>query len=70
MANPKKKHTRHRTGTRRSSNWKCKTSTLSKCSNCGKPVLPHTICLVCGFYGKRMVMQPKVKKEKKKEQAK
>jgi large subunit ribosomal protein L32 len=46
-----------------------KTPTLVKCSKCGKPVLPHTICGYCGFYkGKEYVnvMAKLEKKEQKK----
>ncbi|MEK7287642.1 MAG: 50S ribosomal protein L32 [Elusimicrobiota bacterium] len=67
MANPKSKHTRHRTGIRRGSNWRLAMPELSPCPNCRKPRLPHKVCLACGFYGGRLVLAPKVKKSKKRE---
>lgn len=39
---------------------------LSKCSKCGKPVLPHQVCSFCGFYAGREVIKPKPTKSKKK----
>lgn len=45
-----------------------KSASLTKCTKCGKPVLPHTICLNCGYYkGVEMidVMAKLTKKEKK-----
>lgn len=65
MPNPKSKHTRHRTGIRRASNFKVQIASLSTCSNCGKPKMPHYMCPVCGFYNDRLVVAPKVKKQKK-----
>ncbi len=47
--------------------------TLSKCSKCGKSVLPHTACSFCGFYkGKEVVnvmarLERKEKKNREKE---
>jgi len=43
---------------------------LVKCSKCGKPVLPHTVCGYCGYYkGKEYinVMAKLEKKSRKKE---
>ncbi|PIR72559.1 MAG: 50S ribosomal protein L32 [Candidatus Nealsonbacteria bacterium CG10_big_fil_rev_8_21_14_0_10_36_24] len=44
---------------------------LAVCPKCGKPVLPHTVCLNCGSYkGKEVinVMKKLTKKEKKKKE--
>ncbi|NBO39099.1 50S ribosomal protein L32 [bacterium] len=30
---------------------------FSKCSNCGAPRLPHSVCESCGFYKGRFVAQ-------------
>ena len=31
---------------------------FAKCSNCGEPVLPHTLCSNCGYYdGKQIVVK-------------
>ena len=62
MPCPKRKHTRMRTGLRRTSNWRITLSSLSKCPQCGQPKLPHRICPNCGFYNNELVI---VKKEKK-----
>ncbi|MBI4667990.1 MAG: 50S ribosomal protein L32 [Elusimicrobia bacterium] len=68
MPNPKKKHTRHRTGIRRASNWRLEVPLTSICPNCKKPKLPHRMCASCGFYGGRLVLAPKAEKPKKTEQ--
>lgn len=65
MANPKKKHTRMRTGMRRANNWRVEKENLSVCSNCSSPVLSHQICPQCGYYKGQLVVAPKVKKSKK-----
>ncbi|MGB9680796.1 MAG: 50S ribosomal protein L32 [Patescibacteria group bacterium] len=38
---------------------------LSKCPQCGKPILPHRACLFCGFYAGREVIKSRITKEKK-----
>lgn len=68
MANPKKKHTRMRTGMRRASNWRIEASNLSKCSHCGAPSLSHKICPECGFYDGELILPRKVKKKKEGEE--
>jgi len=58
---------------RRRRNIFLKTPKLIKCSKCGKPVLPHTVCGYCGFYkGKEYVnvmakLEKKEQKKRKKE---
>ncbi len=48
---------------------------LTICSKCGKAVLPHRICVYCGFYnGKEVIdvmakLTKKEKKRRKKEEA-
>ncbi len=41
------------------------TATLSKCSNCGASRRPHHMCLSCGFYNGRMVVDLKSEGEKR-----
>lgn len=44
---------------------------LTKCTKCGKPVLPHTVCFNCGYYkGVEVidVFKKLDKKEKKKKE--
>lgn len=33
-----------------------KTPTLTECQNCGEKVVPHRVCLKCGYYGARTVI--------------
>ncbi|MBI4064330.1 MAG: 50S ribosomal protein L32 [Elusimicrobia bacterium] len=68
MPNPKKKHTRHRTGIRRGSNWRLEPVSYYSCPNCKNPKLPHAVCPSCGFYAGRQVVAPKVKKTKEEPQ--
>lgn len=49
MPNPKRKHSKSRTGKRRSSK-KVRNIPLTKCPNCGAMKLPHFVCKVCGYY--------------------
>jgi large subunit ribosomal protein L32 len=49
MPNPKRKHSKSRTGKRRSSK-KVRSVSLAKCPNCGAIKLPHFVCKVCGYY--------------------
>jgi len=49
MAVPKQKHTKSRRNKRRM-HIHINAPVLTKCSKCGKPVLPHTVCFNCGFY--------------------
>jgi len=68
MAVPKQKHTKSRRNKRRMHIF-LKKPTLAKCSKCGKPVLPYTLCLNCGYYRGREVidvLKKLTKKERKK----
>ena len=49
MAVPKKR-TGHSAQGKRRSNWKATKPETTVCSNCGQPVLTHTVCTACGFY--------------------
>jgi len=71
MPIPKQRHTSSRRDRRRSHH-ALKKINLSKCSNCGEPVLSHTICSNCGYYkGKQVVdVLAKLDKKEKKEKAK
>lgn len=64
MANPKRKTSKARRDKRRT-HWKITPVDISICSQCGKPKLPHRVCLNCGFYNGRLVVKIKEKKEKK-----
>jgi len=54
MAVPKKR-TGHSAQGKRRSNWKATKPTLTKCPNCGSPVLAHTVCTACGQYKGKVV---------------
>ncbi len=67
MAVPKKRHTKSRRNKRRGNIFLNK-PTLTKCSKCGKDSVPHTVCLNCGYYKGREVIdvfEKMTKKEKK-----
>lgn len=49
MAVPKKR-TGHSAQGHRRSNWKATKPAVTTCSNCGQPVMTHTVCLACGYY--------------------
>jgi len=63
MPNPKRKHSKSRTGKRRNSK-KIRKVSLSKCSNCGYLKLPHSVCPECGYYNGEQVIQLKKKGKK------
>ncbi len=55
MAVPKRKVSKTRKRKRRT-HWKAETPSLSRCSQCHQPKLPHTVCQNCGYYGGREVV--------------
>ena len=70
MGVPKQKHTKSRRDKRRLHIF-LKAATLTKCPKCGQPILPHTICLNCGYYkGSEIidVLKKLTKKERKKKE--
>ena len=68
MAVPKKR-TGHSAQGKRRANWKANKPETTVCSNCGQPVLAHTVCTACGYYkGEPVSLKDKkveVKEEKK-----
>ena len=68
MAVPKKR-TGHSAQGKRRANWKATKPETTICSNCGAPVLTHTVCTACGHYkGEPVSLKDKkveVKEEKK-----
>jgi len=67
MAVPKQRHTRSRRNKRRMHIF-AKPPTLTICPKCKAPVRPHTVCLNCGYYKGREVidvLSKLTKKEKK-----
>ena len=67
MAVPKKRIGHSAQGKRRS-NWKATRPELTKCPNCGEPVLTHTVCTACGTYkGKPVRLKDRVEEVKAEE---
>jgi large subunit ribosomal protein L32 len=56
------RHTRGHTANRRSHH-ALKAPALSACQNCGALHRPHHMCLDCGFYNGKMVVDMKAKTE-------
>jgi len=58
MANPTSRHTRSRRGKRRA-NWmrKARTAHLSICPECEEPKLPHRVCMNCGTYNGKTILE-------------
>ncbi|HEY7911084.1 MAG TPA: 50S ribosomal protein L32 [Blastocatellia bacterium] len=54
MPNPKRKHSKSRTGMRRAHDHLTPPNT-GNCPNCGEPRLPHRVCPKCKFYRGRVV---------------
>jgi len=68
MAVPKQRHTKSRRNKRRLHIF-IKPPTLSYCPKCKKTIRPHTVCLNCGYYKKKEIIDvlgKLTKKEKKK----
>jgi len=61
MPLPKRKTSHSRTSRRRAANWKMSLPSVGECPRCRQPRLSHHVCLSCGFYGKRMVLERKTK---------
>jgi len=56
MPNPKRRHSKQRTSTRRAHDH-LKTHSISGCPNCHEPKLPHRACPRCGHYKGRPVIE-------------
>lgn len=64
MAVPKQRHTKSHRNKRRMHLFLGK-KRFSNCPKCGKPVLPHMVCLNCGYYKGREVVDVLAQLEKK-----
>jgi large subunit ribosomal protein L32 len=62
---PKRRHSAQR-GRKRRTHWKIKAANLTPCPQCKQLKLPHKVCLVCGYYDGRQVIEIKIKEKKKK----
>lgn len=56
MPNPKRRHSKARTSTRRAHD-SLTSRSLSECPNCHEPKLPHRVCTKCGHYKGREVVE-------------
>jgi len=57
MAVPKRKVSKSRARKRRT-HYKTGAPSISKCPQCGEPVLPHHVCQECGTYKGRSLIEP------------
>ncbi|HHW97688.1 MAG: 50S ribosomal protein L32 [Myxococcota bacterium] len=58
MPTPKKKTSKSRRDMRRANHDKVVLQSLSSCSRCGEPRMPHRACPACGFYRDRIAVAP------------
>lgn len=56
MANPKRRHSKRRTATRRAHDFLTPQS-VSECPNCHEKKLPHRVCGKCGYYKGREIVE-------------
>ncbi|HEV2689756.1 MAG TPA: 50S ribosomal protein L32 [Bryobacteraceae bacterium] len=56
MPNPKRRHSKERTSTRRAHD-SLKAPAQSECPNCHEPKMPHRACPHCGNYKGRAVIE-------------
>ncbi|KAF2958665.1 50S ribosomal protein L32 [Thermotoga sp. Ku-13t] len=57
MANPKQKRSRSRTHMKRAKIYRAIRVPMAVCPNCGQPKLPHRVCLHCGYYNGRQILE-------------
>ena len=56
MPNPKRRHSKQRTSTRRAHD-SLRAAGTAECPNCHEPKLPHRVCQHCGRYKGREVIE-------------
>lgn len=56
MPNPKRRHSKERTSTRRAHDH-LKAKSLAECPNCHEPKMPHRVCPKCGMYKGREIIE-------------
>ncbi|HNS35854.1 MAG TPA: 50S ribosomal protein L32 [Mesotoga sp.] len=57
VAVPKQKRSRSRTRLKRAKTYSAIKVAVSTCPNCGEPKQPHRVCLHCGYYGGRQILE-------------
>ena len=55
MALPKRKHSKARRDKSRT-HWKLALPTMTTCPQCAQPIVPHRVCVRCGYYRGRQVL--------------
>jgi large subunit ribosomal protein L32 len=60
MALPKRRKSHARVRTRQSQ-WKARAVTSTTCPHCQATARPHHLCMACGYYNGRQIIQPRVK---------
>tara|TARA_B100000424_G_scaffold207317_1_gene164571 strand:+ start:181 stop:390 length:210 start_codon:yes stop_codon:yes gene_type:complete len=63
MAVPKRRRSKARKRTHKSL-WKINKPTTRPCPDCGVLSYPHFMCKECGYYNGKLIIAPKIKKEK------
>ncbi len=56
MPNPTSKHSKSRRDKRRA-NWKITVPHVSMCPECQEPKLPHRVCMSCGTYNGKKILE-------------
>jgi len=57
MAVPKHRKSKAKKRSQRRANMKLTLPTLSKCSNCGALTPPHRVCVHCGNYKDKLIVE-------------
>ena len=60
MALPKRRKSHARVRTRRAQ-WKAQGVTKTVCPHCNATALPHHLCMACGYYNGRQILQPRTR---------
>ena len=56
MPNPTSRHSRSRKNKRRA-NWKVSMPSIELCTECQEPKLPHRVCMSCGTYNGKKILE-------------
>jgi large subunit ribosomal protein L32 len=56
MPNPTSRHSRARKNKRRA-NWKISMPNIELCTECQEPKLPHRVCMSCGTYNGKKILE-------------
>ncbi len=64
MPNPRRRHSRAR-GRRRRTHWKLSATQLGECPKCKAPKVAHRVCVSCGYYDGRLVLDLEAQKAKR-----